>query len=190
MPETPNAIDRFQEKTILWLIPYWIKPNHLTIFRYFSIPFILFLLLYEYYPAALLLFLISVSTDALDGAIARTRKQITDWGKINDPMADKSLIALAGAFLITRHIGLGVLLAIIAVELIIISSAVYKNYGKKRVPSAKLAGKVKMLFQSSAMILLLLYSVVSLSFILIIAQVFIYLAIFFGLTSAFVYGSL
>lgn len=189
-PETPNAIDRLQERTILRFIPYWIKPNHLTLFRYFSIPFILFLLLYEYYSPALILFVISVYTDALDGAMARTRKQITDWGKINDPMADKALIALAGAFLITRHISFGMLLAIIAVELIIISSAVYRNYGKTKVPSAKLAGKIKMVFQSSALILLLLFSVFSLSIILIIAQAFLYLAIFLGLTSAFVYGSL
>lgn len=189
-PETPNAIDRLQEKTVLKFIPYWVRPNHLTVFRYVSIPFILFLLFFEYYPAALLLFLVSVYTDALDGAMARTRKQITNWGKINDPMADKALIALAGAFLITRHIGLGMLLAVIVVELIIVSSAVYRNYGKSKVPSAKLAGKVKMFFQSSAMVLLLFYSVITLPVILILANILLSLSIFFGLVSAFVYGSL
>ena len=41
--------------------------------------------------AAALLFIVAISTDSLDGHIARSRGLITDLGKILDPIADKLL---------------------------------------------------------------------------------------------------
>ena len=73
-------------------------PNKLSFFRLFLIPFI-FLLLYSsieyrvYY--ATIVFLIACLTDAIDGYIARTRKEVTAWGKLMDPIADKILICSA-----------------------------------------------------------------------------------------------
>ncbi len=189
-PEEPNFIDRFLEKTILIFIPWFIKPNHLTTFRYVTIPFIFLLLVFGHHKSALILFFISAFSDALDGAMARTRNSITDWGKINDPMADKALIATAGALLITRYIGVPLLLVIVILEIIIISLSFYRNYGKRRIPSAKLPGKIKMVLQSSALFLLLFYSIVHIPLLVLAAQLILYLAVFFGIISIFVYNSL
>ncbi len=44
---------------------------------------------------AAIVFLIAAITDGLDGHVARSRKEITNLGKIIDPLADKLLISAA-----------------------------------------------------------------------------------------------
>lgn len=56
---------------------------------------------YGNYVAALV-FIIASSTDALDGYIARKRKQITNFGKLLDPIADKLLVSAALIALVER----------------------------------------------------------------------------------------
>jgi len=72
-------------------------PNLLTFFRIFISPvFLLVYLEYEYFGISLvslpyvLLFLLGVSelSDACDGYLARKYNQVTDFGKLLDPMAD------------------------------------------------------------------------------------------------------
>lgn len=48
---------------------------------------------------AALIFIIAGLTDGLDGYIARARKEITSFGKVFDPLADKILIVLTLAVL-------------------------------------------------------------------------------------------
>ena len=50
---------------------------------------------------ALIIFLAVALTDALDGYLARSRCEVTQLGKVLDPLADKSLL-LAGLILLTR----------------------------------------------------------------------------------------
>jgi len=66
-------------------------PNFLTITRILLLPFFAFALIYERYDYALILFLGAGITDTLDGFIARVRKQVTYFGSILDPVADKFL---------------------------------------------------------------------------------------------------
>ena len=44
---------------------------------------------------AAVVFIVAAATDILDGYIARSRKQISNLGKIIDPLADKLLISAA-----------------------------------------------------------------------------------------------
>lgn len=73
-------------------------PNKLTLGRIFLIPVFMFFLLvkvpYGKYIAAFV-FILAALTDGLDGYIARKRKQVTNFGKIMDPLADKLLITAA-----------------------------------------------------------------------------------------------
>ncbi|MDD2432792.1 MAG: CDP-diacylglycerol--glycerol-3-phosphate 3-phosphatidyltransferase [Clostridia bacterium] len=72
--------------------------NKLTLLRIFLIPLFMLIFLiripYGQYIATGI-FIIAASTDGLDGYIARKRKQITNFGKLMDPLADKLLITAA-----------------------------------------------------------------------------------------------
>jgi CDP-diacylglycerol--glycerol-3-phosphate 3-phosphatidyltransferase len=70
-------------------------PNKLTLSRLFLIPFIIWLIYIDNIVAAysaLVLFIIAMLTDVLDGAIAKKRNIETFFGKFLDPVTDKILI--------------------------------------------------------------------------------------------------
>src|SRR5699024_8485222 len=73
-------------------------PNKITIFRVLLIPiFMIFLMVdipYNRYIGAFICLFAAV-TDGLDGYMARSRNQITVFGKFVDPLADKLLISSA-----------------------------------------------------------------------------------------------
>ncbi|MFA4991681.1 MAG: CDP-diacylglycerol--glycerol-3-phosphate 3-phosphatidyltransferase [Candidatus Omnitrophota bacterium] len=75
--------------------------NKISIFRVILIPFFIASVLYygegrEYLRfVALAIFLTASVTDAVDGSIARIHKQVTELGKVLDPIADKLLITSA-----------------------------------------------------------------------------------------------
>jgi len=70
--------------------------NKITLFRIASIPFLVILLLSTKIPnhqiISLCFFLIIAFSDFLDGYIARKHNQISDLGKLLDPLADKILV--------------------------------------------------------------------------------------------------
>ncbi len=73
-------------------------PNYITIFRIVLVPFFFSFLIYydsehqNFRLFALILFLIGMVTDALDGLIARKFNKQTQLGKFLDPFADKLLL--------------------------------------------------------------------------------------------------
>nr|WP_238695496.1 CDP-diacylglycerol--glycerol-3-phosphate 3-phosphatidyltransferase [Ornithinimicrobium flavum] len=94
-PETPQASP-------------WNLPNALTVLRILLVPLFGWLLLTEGGQDtsmrwwALLVFLVAILTDWVDGHLARRQGLITAFGKLMDPIADKALIgtALVGLSLI------------------------------------------------------------------------------------------
>jgi CDP-diacylglycerol---glycerol-3-phosphate 3-phosphatidyltransferase len=81
--------------------------NKITLVRIFLVPIIMFfLLIQKMFPdlhfynfsitynqiVAALIFIIAASTDSLDGYLARKQKQVTNLGKLLDPLADKLLM--------------------------------------------------------------------------------------------------
>ena len=74
-------------------------PNKLTIARVIMTPVFLALLLWESLPhrflIATLVYAIASATDAIDGNLARKNGQITNFGKLLDPIADKILTTSA-----------------------------------------------------------------------------------------------
>ena len=85
----------------------------ITILRILGIPVFVVLLVYyihglangeareELRLMALSMFLFIAMTDALDGFVARTRNEVTQLGRVLDPLADKALL-LSGLILLTR----------------------------------------------------------------------------------------
>lgn len=66
--------------------------NRITLLRIFLVPIFIILLGYNQPLYALLVFTIAGLTDAVDGYVARKRNEITLFGKIVDPIADKTLL--------------------------------------------------------------------------------------------------
>ncbi|CAB4899389.1 MAG: CDP-diacylglycerol--glycerol-3-phosphate 3-phosphatidyltransferase [Actinobacteria bacterium] len=73
-------------------------PNALTALRLLAVPVLIWLLATDTESARLwatIVFILAAITDLMDGAIARRRGQITSFGKLADPIADKALIGTA-----------------------------------------------------------------------------------------------
>ena len=69
-------------------------PNKLTLIRVLIVPVLVVVLLTKLSDwLAVAIFLAAAFTDFADGYLARSRKQITVFGKLMDPIADKLLIA-------------------------------------------------------------------------------------------------
>lgn len=139
--------DRLLAATILRLIPRDLRPNHFTVFRVFLIPFVLFYVWKELWHVAVPLFLFAAFTDVLDGSIARTRKQITMWGTIADPVADKFLIGTVVILFVAREINVTFAILIIVIELLTAGSAIIRRMRGGEIVSANWYGKIKMLLQ-------------------------------------------
>ncbi|WP_152392537.1 CDP-diacylglycerol--glycerol-3-phosphate 3-phosphatidyltransferase [Paenibacillus guangzhouensis] len=146
--------------------------NRITLIRIFLVPIMMFFLLVktDYFPAihvesfqitynqiiAALIFIIAASTDGLDGYIARSRKMVTNLGKLLDPLADKLLVA---AVLISL-VDMGKCDAWIA---IVIISREFAVTGLRQIAllegavvAASKWGKIKTAAQITAIILMLL----------------------------------
>ncbi len=73
-------------------------PNKLTLSRLLVTPIFVFLLSVDFtgnYFIALILFLLAMLTDYIDGSLARSWGEVTVMGQLLDPLADKILISSA-----------------------------------------------------------------------------------------------
>ena len=138
--------DRLLQRFFLPLIPKYFTPNHITIFRFFLTPFVVWLLVNDNFKAGLILFLLTAFTDVLDGSLARIRNQITDIGKILDPLADKLLITSVLIIIILKGLNFYLALIIIMVEVLFVLGALWRKIQHK-VVEANLWGKIKMNLQ-------------------------------------------
>ncbi len=129
-------------------------PNKITILRILLIPIFVILLYikvrYIEYIAALV-FIILALTDALDGYIARKRKDITRLGKLIDPLADKLLISAALIFLIGKGVPAWMAFVIIAREFAITGLRLSALAKDVTIPASKW-GKIKTITQIIAIV--------------------------------------
>ncbi len=182
-----TIFDKILEKSVLLLIPRSITPNMISWARFVSVPFVGYFLWTGQYGIGILFFAISAFSDAVDGSLARTRDMVTDFGKMFDPLADKLLIAVVALILIPHYLSLGIVVAMVFIDLMLITSAwVHKRYYGV-VIQAENAGKLKMIAQSVGLFVLLLYVLTGIALFLVTAQYLFYAAILFGLMSLVVY---
>jgi CDP-diacylglycerol--glycerol-3-phosphate 3-phosphatidyltransferase len=110
---------------------------------------------YGKYVAAFI-FILAASTDKVDGYIARSRNQVTKFGKFLDPIADKLLITAALISLVERNeVSTWAAMIIIGREIIITGFRLVAA-GEGNVISAGWLGKLKMVIQVVAVVLALL----------------------------------
>lgn len=175
--------DELIRRTLLWLFPRWVRPNHLTFFRFVLIPVVLVLLYYQLPWWAFGVFLVAVSTDFIDGAMARTRDQITPLGTIIDPIADKVLVAAVLAWVGYQYLVVQVILAFIALELILTAVGIGIARPGQRARQANYFGKAKMVVQSIALILFLIAAILGLEAVLSVSLYLLWVAIALGALS-------
>lgn len=181
--------DKILAVTFLKILPDRITPNQLTIFRFFSVPFIALLFSLGKYSLGIILFAIAVFTDALDGALARTKKMITKWGSTYDPLADKLLIGVTAFLVLPKYVGPWIVFGIIFLEMVLIGlSYYYRARDKNDVIIANWWGKSKMISQSLGIFLVLIYILWSAALLLAIAELILTLAIVLSIISLITYS--
>jgi CDP-diacylglycerol---glycerol-3-phosphate 3-phosphatidyltransferase len=139
-------------------------PNQLTSLRLVLAVIAFFFITWEYYIVALVLFLIAAGTDWLDGYYARKYGQITTLGRILDPFADKVIICGTFIYLacapqmVQDPLGVKPWMAVVIMGRELLVTAL-RSFIEDRGSdfSAKLSGKLKMVFQCLAASLCLLY---------------------------------
>lgn len=125
-------------------------PNKITVFRFCCIPFLLATAIIEFryhWVATLLIYFVACMSDKADGIIARKRGLVTDFGKLMDPLSDKSLTF--AAFLVL--IGLGwhtelVIMIMLAREFLVAGMRMAATVEGEVIPANAL-GKAKTFFQ-------------------------------------------
>lgn len=139
-------------------------PNIITVLRIAACPVIFYLAL-SVNPtagfAAFVLFIIAAVTDLWDGYLARKNQQVTDIGKLLDPLADKLLLASTFIpFYIVSHragpewplpfwgaLSIWIMIVIFGREILI---TIFRSYAARRglVIAAGQAGKYKAFLQN------------------------------------------
>jgi cardiolipin synthase (CMP-forming) len=120
----------------------WTFSNILSLMRVFlSIPVCMFLFSGNTLMAFIVCCLASM-TDILDGFIARKMKQITEFGKVIDPLADKIFIsAIIISLFIQDRVPLWFLVLVIVKDLLVLSGGLIMAKSKKYVPASNVFGK-------------------------------------------------
>lgn len=118
-------------------------PNLLSFLRLVLIaPFVYFFLEEKYVEAAAALIISGIS-DALDGFIARTFNQVTEIGKLLDPLADKlTLIAIMVCITVMIPKVLPVMIVMVVKDLVMLIGGSLLLKQDLKPPAAKWYGKV------------------------------------------------
>ncbi len=137
-------------------------PNMLSVFRLCLIPFITTTYSRGMEIAATILLVVSGFTDLLDGFIARRFGQISDFGKILDPLADKLTTAAVVFALVLRHPQIWLVLAVLVAKELLMMVGSYALIKKGSRPAeAKLFGKLSTAFLYLLLFLIMLSDVIA-----------------------------
>ncbi|MCA1624574.1 MAG: CDP-diacylglycerol--glycerol-3-phosphate 3-phosphatidyltransferase [Acidobacteria bacterium] len=139
-------------------------PNYLTLARIIVIPLLVVVLLTPFaedwfgvssYALAIAIFLAASFTDILDGHLARRRKQVSKFGALLDPIADKLLVSAALIVLVEKHLAPAWAVVIILGREFIVTGLRSIAATEGFVISAQSLGKIKMWAQCVAIVALL-----------------------------------
>tara|TARA_B100000029_G_scaffold462402_1_gene494887 strand:- start:572 stop:1144 length:573 start_codon:yes stop_codon:yes gene_type:complete len=143
----------------------------------------------NYYYYSILIIIFIVLSDILDGYFARLSNCVTDFGKLIDPIADKTCLLVVLIYLIDQYQGgsyafnpfllFYIILAFRDITLILFS--LYNISHREYVSQANNSGKF-FIFCSSIMIVFYIYNINQL-----VAQIFYILSLFFMIFSMYTY---
>jgi CDP-diacylglycerol--glycerol-3-phosphate 3-phosphatidyltransferase len=140
-------------------------PNYLTLARIIIVPLLVVVLLtplaenwfgISSYALAIAIFLAASLTDILDGHLARRRNQVSNLGKLLDPIADKLLISAALIVLVEKHLAPAWAVVVILGREFIVTGLRSIAATEGIIIQAQKIGKVKMWAQCVAIVALLI----------------------------------
>ena len=141
-------------------------PNSLTVTRIFLIPLLVVVLLTKFEGRLILgvpkeivaaaIFGVASLTDWLDGYLARRRKQVTTFGQLVDPIADKLLISAALISLVQLELAPAWMVFVIIGRELAITGLRSLAYSRGVVIPASPLGKIKMVGEVVAILALIL----------------------------------
>ncbi|MBU3107085.1 CDP-diacylglycerol--glycerol-3-phosphate 3-phosphatidyltransferase [Clostridium gasigenes] len=141
--------------------------NKLTMLRIFLVPLFLIFIAAQGIPfgtfIATIIFIIASLTDQLDGYIARSRNQVTTFGKFMDPLADKLLVTAALISLVGMQVIPSWAAVIIIAREFAVSGLRTLAASEGKIISASYWGKVKTVIQIIAIVALLIQASVGTS---------------------------
>jgi CDP-diacylglycerol--glycerol-3-phosphate 3-phosphatidyltransferase len=155
----PLTVTRLSD--LVRVIPAWMPANLITGLRAILLIPIYFAYQASNYHLVIILFLLALITDLIDGLHARYRNQVSNIGKMMDPAADKilffGLLFLAGPGRLSQH----VIYTIFVLEIILILLAtaigpvVAFFFGVKAKLGANVFGKIKFWLEGISVMVLL-----------------------------------
>lgn len=140
-------------------------PNYITLGRIIIVPLLVVVLLtpagenwfgINGYALAIIIFLIAALTDIVDGHLARRRNQVSDLGKLLDPIADKLLISAALIVLVEKHLAPSWAVVVILGREFIVTGLRSVAASEGIIIQAEKIGKLKMWAQCVAIVSLLI----------------------------------
>ncbi len=148
----------------------WTAANVVTIIRICLVPVLLVIMLSpwpDWFPTtpgleaarpwvATVLFIILAATDSLDGYLARSRNEVTTFGKFMDPLADKLLVCSTLIALVEMAILPAWVVLIIISRDFIISGVRLVAASRGEVIAASWYGKFKTVFQMIAIVMFMI----------------------------------
>jgi cardiolipin synthase len=119
-------------------------PNVLTVVRFLGVPLFIWLVLSEHeYGYGALVLAVMASTDWVDGYIARRFNQMTNLGRVMDPIADRlSLIAVAVTLVIAGVVQWWYLAALLVPDAVLLALSVFYFHGHPDLPVSRI-GKIR-----------------------------------------------
>ena len=140
----PEVRSEAREVEGLELAKLWTVSNALSALRVVVVPPTLYYIWLgpEFRWYVFWLVMVMVFSDILDGALARARNEVTEWGKIIDPIADKLAIdTIAALLVVLKGLPVWVAAAVIGRDILIIIGGVLMASRIKEVPSSNAWGK-------------------------------------------------
>ena len=141
-------------------------PNSLTVTRIFLVPLLVVVLLTKFEGQLILgvpkeivgaaIFALASLTDWADGYVARRRKQITPFGQMIDPLADKLLTSAALISLVQMDLAQSWMVALIIGREFAVTTLRSLAYARGVAIPASPLGKIKMVAQVVAILALIL----------------------------------
>ncbi len=179
-----SSSDRLIDRKILRYIPPTVRPNTVTVVRFVLTPILVLLYVGGLIWAAVLVFIVAASTDFIDGAMARTRDQITPLGTVIDPVADKLLI---GALLVCvgwEYLVVKIIVVTLAVEMVSVLAYFIVFHKTRRTLAANWFGKLKMIVQTFGLFFFLLGRLLDFQPLVTLAVLFLWVSLVLALISA------